>query len=96
MSVLFLEYPKCSTCQKAKKWLNERTAAQLTNSLVKQQLLSRSFLYRKGFLLFRKINLCCANNFIRNLLCIFFPHKERMQLVNYLFLKYFILPDRCF
>lgn len=23
MSVLFLEYPPCSTCQKAKKWLNE-------------------------------------------------------------------------
>ena len=23
MSVLFIEYPKCSTCQKAKKWLDE-------------------------------------------------------------------------
>lgn len=23
MSVLFIEYPKCSTCQKAKKWLQE-------------------------------------------------------------------------
>lgn len=23
MSVLFLEYPKCSTCRKAKKWLDE-------------------------------------------------------------------------
>lgn len=23
MSVLFLEYPKCTTCQKAKKWLEE-------------------------------------------------------------------------
>lgn len=23
MSYLFLEYPKCSTCQKAKKWLEE-------------------------------------------------------------------------
>lgn len=23
MSVLFLEYPKCSTCQKAKKWLDD-------------------------------------------------------------------------
>lgn len=23
MSYLFLEYPKCSTCQKAKKWLDE-------------------------------------------------------------------------
>ena len=21
--VLFLEYPKCTTCQKAKRWLNE-------------------------------------------------------------------------
>lgn len=24
MSYLFLEYPKCSTCKKAKKWLQER------------------------------------------------------------------------
>ncbi len=24
MSVLFIEYPKCSTCRKAKKWLEER------------------------------------------------------------------------
>ena len=24
MSVLFVQYPKCSTCQKAKKWLDER------------------------------------------------------------------------
>ena len=23
MSVLFLEYPKCGTCQKAKRWLDE-------------------------------------------------------------------------
>ena len=23
MSILFLEYPKCTTCQKAKKWLEE-------------------------------------------------------------------------
>lgn len=23
MNVLFIEYPKCSTCQKAKKWLEE-------------------------------------------------------------------------
>ena len=22
--ILFVEYPKCSTCQKAKKWLDER------------------------------------------------------------------------
>lgn len=26
MSILFLEYPKCSTCQKAKKWLDEHGA----------------------------------------------------------------------
>lgn len=24
MEVLFVEYPKCSTCKKAKKWLDER------------------------------------------------------------------------
>ncbi len=27
MSILFLEYPKCSTCQKAKKWLEANTIA---------------------------------------------------------------------
>ena len=25
--MLFLEYPKCSTCQKAKKWLEEHQVA---------------------------------------------------------------------
>ena len=24
MSSLFIEYPKCTTCQKAKKWLDEQ------------------------------------------------------------------------
>lgn len=24
MSILLLEYPKCSTCKKAKKWLEEQ------------------------------------------------------------------------
>lgn len=24
INMLFVEYPKCSTCQKAKKWLNEK------------------------------------------------------------------------
>lgn len=27
MSVLFLEYPKCTTCKKAKKWLEEHQVA---------------------------------------------------------------------
>lgn len=27
MSVLFVEYPKCSTCQKAKKWLGQHGVA---------------------------------------------------------------------
>ena len=27
MEILFVEYPKCSTCQKAKKWLLEREVA---------------------------------------------------------------------
>ena len=25
--MLFLHYPKCTTCQKAKKWLDEQNAA---------------------------------------------------------------------
>lgn len=27
MNILFVEYPKCSTCQKAKKWLDEHGVA---------------------------------------------------------------------
>ena len=27
MSILLLEYPKCSTCKKAKKWLEEQGIA---------------------------------------------------------------------
>ena len=32
--VLFLEYPKCSTCQKAKKWLDERDVAYTDRHIV--------------------------------------------------------------
>ena len=27
MSILFVEYPKCTTCKKAKKWLEEKGIA---------------------------------------------------------------------
>ena len=33
-SVLFLEYPKCSTCQKAKKWLDARGATYADRDIV--------------------------------------------------------------
>lgn len=33
-SVLFLEYPKCSTCQKAKKWLDEHGVAYSDRHIV--------------------------------------------------------------
>lgn len=32
--VLFLEYPKCSTCQKAKKWLDEHNVAYADRHIV--------------------------------------------------------------
>ena len=34
--VLFLEDPKCSTCQKAKKWLDENSVAYTARHLVEQ------------------------------------------------------------
>lgn len=34
MSVLFLEYPKCSTCKKAKKWLDEHGASYIDRDIV--------------------------------------------------------------
>lgn len=36
MNVLFLEYPKCSTCQKAKKWLDEHNISY-TDRHIKDQ-----------------------------------------------------------
>lgn len=34
MPVLFLEYPKCSTCKKAKKWLNEHGVDYIDRDIV--------------------------------------------------------------
>ena len=34
--VLFLEYPKCSTCQKAKKWLDENGGTYTARHIVEQ------------------------------------------------------------
>ena len=36
MKVTFIEYPKCSTCQKAKKWLEEREVAFEDRHIVEQ------------------------------------------------------------
>lgn len=33
-NILFLEYPKCSTCKKAKKWLDERSAEYADRHIV--------------------------------------------------------------
>ena len=34
MAVLFLEYPKCSTCKKAKKWLDEHGVEYVDRHIV--------------------------------------------------------------
>lgn len=34
MSVLFIEYPKCSTCKKAKKWLDEHGVEYIDRHIV--------------------------------------------------------------
>lgn len=36
MSILFIQYPKCSTCQKAKKWLLEKGTAFEDRHIVEQ------------------------------------------------------------
>ncbi|WP_302014416.1 arsenate reductase family protein [uncultured Akkermansia sp.] len=36
MSSLFIEYPKCSTCQKAKKWLDEQGVSYEDRHIVEQ------------------------------------------------------------
>ncbi len=34
MTILFLEYPKCSTCQKAKKWLDDNKVTYQSRHIV--------------------------------------------------------------
>ena len=34
--VLFLQYPKCSTCRKAKKWLDEHGVAYIDRHIVEE------------------------------------------------------------
>lgn len=36
MSVLFIEYPKCSTCKKAKKWLDDHGVTYTDRHIVEQ------------------------------------------------------------
>lgn len=64
MNVLFLEYPKCSTCQKAKKWLDEHqvsytdrhikdqnpNASELEEWIKKSGLTSKKFFNTSGLL----------------------------------------------
>lgn len=70
MTCLFLEYPKCSTCQKAKSWLEQHhitfedrhiveqnpTAAELTEWYKKSGLQLKSFFNTSG-LLYKSMNL---------------------------------------
>lgn len=36
MSVLFIEYPRCSTCKRAKKWLDEHGVAYTDRHIVEE------------------------------------------------------------
>lgn len=36
MSILFIEYPKCSTCKKAKKWLDEMHVDYTDRNIVEE------------------------------------------------------------
>ncbi|MDO4798648.1 MAG: arsenate reductase family protein [Coriobacteriales bacterium] len=36
-AVLFVEYPRCSTCRKAKKWLDEHEVAYVDRHIVEQR-----------------------------------------------------------
>lgn len=64
MNIIFLEYPKCSTCQKAKKWLDEHqvgytdrhikeenpTAAELADWVLKSGLPLKKFFNTSGLI----------------------------------------------
>ena len=36
MAVLFVEYPRCSTCKKAKKWLDDHNVAHVDRHIVEE------------------------------------------------------------
>lgn len=44
MSCLFIEYPKCTTCQKAKKWLDEQGVSYEDRHIVEQNPTKEEFL----------------------------------------------------
>lgn len=70
MSILFIEYPKCTTCKKAKKWLDDQgiayedrhikeqnpTAEELTIWYQKSGLPIKRFVNTSG-MLYREMNL---------------------------------------
>lgn len=70
MSILFIEYPKCTTCKKAKKWLDDQgiayenrhikeqnpTAEELANWYQKSGLPIKRFVNTSG-MLYREMNL---------------------------------------
>ena len=70
LSILFIEYPKCTTCKKAKKWLDDQgiayedrhikeqnpTAEELANWYQKSGLPIKRFVNTSG-MLYREMNL---------------------------------------
>ena len=36
--MLFIEYPKCSTCQRAKKWLDDNNIEYIDNADIKIEI----------------------------------------------------------
>jgi arsenate reductase len=51
MKYLFIEYPKCSTCQKAKKWLDENNIEYDDRHIIEQNPTSaelKKWIYRSG------------------------------------------------
>lgn len=70
MKVLFIEYPKCTTCQKAKKWLKDNkidftsrhiveenpTQEELTQWLIKSSLPIKKFFNTSG-IMYKEMNL---------------------------------------
>lgn len=70
MDFLFVQYPKCSTCQKAKKWLEEKgvafsdrhiveqnpSAAELTEWIARSGLPVKKFFNTSG-ILYKEMNL---------------------------------------
>ena len=83
MKFLFVEYPKCSTCQKAKKWLDESGISYEDRHIVEEDVYKRQVIGGTfGDVVHHKESLRCAQNIANECIRVADAagiHMEKMQ-----------------